>query len=75
MNKRSAKLPRPTVPPPQATKAAALLERAQMLRAEVEQQEDSSWRAFEELLGVLREAGEELRGGAAGGSCREGASR
>ncbi|PSC72530.1 DEAD-box ATP-dependent RNA helicase chloroplastic isoform B [Micractinium conductrix] len=41
----------------QATKAAALLERAQMLRAEVEQQEDSSWRAFEELLGVLREAG------------------
>ena len=41
----------------QATKAAAQLERAQMLRAEVAEQEDSSWRAFEDLLAILREAG------------------
>ncbi|KAL4443480.1 hypothetical protein ABPG75_011217 [Micractinium tetrahymenae] len=41
----------------QATKAAALLERAQVLRGEVEEQAGSSWREFEELLAILQEAG------------------
>lgn len=46
----------------QATKAAALLERAQVLRGEVEEQAGSSWREFEELLAILQEAGEATHG-------------
>lgn len=41
----------------QAAKAAALLERAQMLRRELEDQDDSSWRAFEDLLDILQASG------------------
>lgn len=41
----------------QAAKAAALLERAALLRGELAEQQDSSWRAFEDLLAILTEAG------------------
>lgn len=51
-------LPCPALSPsPQAAKAAALLERAAMLRREAEQQQDSSWVAFESLLAILQAAG------------------
>ena len=41
----------------QANKAAVQLERAGRLRAEATGQSDGSWRRFEELLAVLRDAG------------------
>ncbi|KAI3428051.1 hypothetical protein D9Q98_006436 [Chlorella vulgaris] len=41
----------------QAAKAAALMERAAMLRGEVESQTGGNWRAFEDLLAILQEAG------------------
>lgn len=54
-------LPPPGLPLPpacactQAAKAATLLERAAVLRTEVEEQAGSSWRAFEDLLAILQE--------------------
>lgn len=52
----------PPTPPPlfhraQAAQASALLERAEVLREEMEEAVDGSWRKFEELVGILTAVG------------------
>ncbi len=79
----SPHIPSASPPPPsplQAAKADALLERAEVLRAELGAAVDSSWANFEGCVAVLRDAGAfqlggPLEGGAAPGAGGPGGGR